>query len=218
MTAPRVTEILNYFTNYDKVPSDILKNAAQRGTIVHGICAGIARGNWTPDVLINPLYLPYVESFRKWEEKVVLDYKIIEKRFLHSHLNFTGQMDFVITGHDGELYLIDLKTSASPQKTYALQMGAYDLLLENHDIKVKAAMVVYLSKVGDYPVVDYIEPLMKERHVFLSALDCYNYLHTRRSRGKEPEHLSKSPECNGRFGLSAEGNTESKQSIPVCEP
>lgn len=191
MTIPRVTEILKYFTSYDKVDRNVLANAAVRGTCVHALCAGIAKGNWIPDSMINAEYLPYVNSFRKWNEAQVLEYQIIEKRFTHESLQYSGQMDFVIIGRDGERYLVDIKTSSSPQKTYPLQMGAYELLLNHHNIEINGAMIVYLSKFGEFPEIDFLDNLTEQRHVFLSALDCYKYLHKRRMRGKQPELISK---------------------------
>lgn len=40
----RVTEILSPFSGLDKVPKDILANAANRGTRVHDVCEGIVKG------------------------------------------------------------------------------------------------------------------------------------------------------------------------------
>lgn len=185
MKIPRVTEILNYFTSYDQVPKQILENAAARGTCVHAICGGIAKGNWIPDSLIKEEYLPYVNSFRAWNDEVVVEYELIEKRFIHSVHQFSGQMDFVLIGKDKKRYLVDLKTSASPQKTYPLQMGAYDLLLKDNGIMIDGAIIVYLSKEGKYPMIDFLESLEEQRSVFLSALHCWKYLHTRRPRGKQ---------------------------------
>lgn len=183
MKIPRVTEILNYYTHYDKVPRDILKNAAARGTIVHGICAGIAKGEWIPDSLIDAEYLSYVNSFRQWSEAQVDKYVIIEKRFADEKLNYTGQLDFVVKANDGELYLVDLKTSATHQKTYPIQMGAYNNLLEINNIKVKGAMIVYLKKNGDFPDIEYLDDMIEEFHVFLSALDCWKYF----NKGKKDD-------------------------------
>ncbi len=182
MKTPRVTEILNYFTSYDKVPRDILKNAAARGTAVHALCAGIAKGNWIPETMINEEHLPYVKSFKLWHEAQIQEYKIIEQRYTHPDLNFSGQMDFVAVGNNGETYLIDLKTSAAPQKTYPLQMAAYDSLLRSHGITVKGAMIVYLSKKAEFPEIHYLEGMEEEFHVFLSALDCWNYFHKKKEK------------------------------------
>lgn len=40
----RVTEILSPFSGLDKVPKDILANAARRGTKVHDACESIVKG------------------------------------------------------------------------------------------------------------------------------------------------------------------------------
>lgn len=40
----RVTEILKPFSGLDRIPKDIVANAARRGTKVHDVCEGIIRG------------------------------------------------------------------------------------------------------------------------------------------------------------------------------
>src|SRR4051812_22392174 len=123
MDVPRVTEILRAYTNYDQVPKDILEKAAARGTTVHALCAGFAKGNWIPDGMISDEHIGYVNSFKKWTESQVKKFVIIEKRFTDEQLKYSGQLDFVIVGSDDELYLIDLKTSSRSQKTYPVQMA-----------------------------------------------------------------------------------------------
>jgi len=75
---PRVTEILKPFTSYDQVPKDILERAAAKGTSVHALCAGIAKGNWIPDGMIGAELLGFVQSFRKWADLYVKKFVIIE--------------------------------------------------------------------------------------------------------------------------------------------
>lgn len=40
----RITEILSPFSGLDKIPKEIVANAARRGTKVHDICEGIVKG------------------------------------------------------------------------------------------------------------------------------------------------------------------------------
>lgn len=185
MTTPRVTEILKNFTNYDQVPKNILDKAATRGTAVHTLCAGIAKGAWIPDGMIDEELLPYVNSFKKWSKAQVKDFVIVEKRYSHKDLNYNGQLDFVVTGTDGETYLVDLKTSARPQKTYPLQMAAYNELLLNHGIKVKGAMLVYLPKTGEFPNIDYIEKFEDHFYTFKCALACWKYFNKGKKNDKD---------------------------------
>lgn len=184
MELPRVTEILNYYTAWDKVPRDILANATVRGTRVHSICAGIAKGAWITDAMIEPDYLGYVNSFRQWHEAQVQEYQIIEKRFFHESEGFTGQVDFVIKGTDDKIYLADLKTSATKQKTYPVQMAAYKSLLALSGVDVYATMLVYLDKEGAFPDIDVLEDLTEEYSVFMSALECYKFFNKRKRKKK----------------------------------
>ena len=197
---PRVTEILQPFTKFEFVPKDKLASAAARGTSVHALCAGIAKGAWIPDSMIEPELSGYVESFRKWAEKQVSKFEIIEKRYQDDHLIYTGQVDFVIEGSDKEIYLVDIKTSATPHKTYPIQMAAYESLLRVHGIVVKGAMIVYLSRDGEFPEIDFIEDFTDQFHVFLCALDCYNYFNRKKKHARndtDTKHLSENLSCNG---------------------
>lgn len=192
MEYPRVTEVLRPFTSYDSVPQDILKRAAARGTSVHAICAGLAKGAWIPDAMIPEDLVGYVTSFRLWADAQVKSFEIIEKRYIDEQLLYTGQLDFVVKGTDGELYLVDLKTSARPQKTYPVQMAAYDCLLRGDGTRVKGAMLVYLKKDGDFPDVDLIEDLTEELDVFLYALHCWKFFNRRKPHVRKQANTEES--------------------------
>jgi PD-(D/E)XK nuclease superfamily protein len=182
MEVPRVTEILRAYTSYDQVPKDILEKAAARGTTVHALCAGLAKGNWIPDGMIGEEHIGYVNSFKKWSEAQVKKFMIIEKRYTDDDLSYSGQLDFVIVGSDDQLYLVDLKTSSRPQKTYPVQMAAYNSLLKNNQVNVKGAMLVYLDKNGEFPEIHYMEDMSEEFRVFISALQCWHYFNKRKQK------------------------------------
>lgn len=210
MDYPRVTEVLRAFTSYDQVPKDILERAAARGTSVHALCAAIAKGDWIPDTMIDKELRGYVNSFKQWAEAQVDKFVIIEKRLHDNLLQYSGQLDFVILGKDNELYLVDLKTSARPQKTYPVQMAAYDYLLRNNEVKVKTAMLVYLNKDGDFPEIHTLESMDREFQVFHSALDCYHYFNKGKKHAKTRTKsvTKRTPENSGDnvgSGLHTEG-------------
>ena len=185
MKIPRVTEILSAFTKLEYVNPQVLKRAAERGTSVHALCAGIAKGNWIPDSMIGEEFSGYVNSFRKWSEAQVQKFVVIEKRYTDEVLQYTGQLDCVILAHDDKLYLVDFKTGAKAQKTYPLQMAAYEYLLRMHNIKVEGAMLVYLDKDGEFPAITLIHDLREEWYVFMSALDCWKYFNKGRKNGRK---------------------------------
>jgi PD-(D/E)XK nuclease superfamily len=184
MDYPRVTDILKPFSGSSYVPKDILGPAAVRGTVVHAICAEIAKGGWVPDGMIDEEYRGYVNSFKLWLEKHIRKPIIIEKRFVHTYFKYTGQVDMVAEGVDDNLYLIDLKTTSAPQRSHVPQMAAYKwLILHAQKIDIHAALIVYLDKDGAFPKIRKHEHLTHEFDVFLSALECYNYFHPGKKRG-----------------------------------
>jgi len=187
MDYPRVTEVLRTHTSYDQVPAEILQRAAARGTTVHSLCAGIAKGNWIPDGMIGDEFLGYVNSFKQWSAAQVAKFLIIEKRYMDDDLQYSGQLDFVVEGTDGKMYLIDLKTSAKPQKTYPVQMAAYNNLLQKHGVDVHGAMLVYLNKNGEFPDIHFLEDMKTELEVFLCALNCWHYFNKGKRHGKKDE-------------------------------
>lgn len=187
MDYPRVTEVLRPYTNYEHVSKQVLERAAARGSSVHALCAGIAKGAWIPDGMIGEDLIGYVNSFRKWASAQVGKFIVVEKRYIDKERMYSGQLDFVVLGIDNELYLVDLKTSSRPQKTYPIQMAAYNYLLKNHNIDVKGAMLVYLNKDGEFPEIHLIEDMSEELHVFLSALDCWHYFNKGKKHVRESE-------------------------------
>lgn len=214
---PRVTEILRPFTGYDQVPKDILERASARGTSTHALCAGIAKGNWIPDGMIGEELIGYVRSFRKWHEAQVKEFVIVEKRYTDLYKRFSGQLDFVVKCHDDKYYLADIKTSAKPQKTYPVQMSAYEALLKQQGIEIEGAMLVYLNKDGEFPDIDFLENMDEEFSVFLSAVKCYEYFKIRKKNGsKRQEHIPENTCDNGGADIHPEGRCESQRAIQVC--
>ena len=63
----RVTNVLYPFSGLDKIDSEIVAHAAQRGTKVHKICEGIIQG--LGELGVEEETKGYVESFKKWWEK-----------------------------------------------------------------------------------------------------------------------------------------------------
>lgn len=205
---PRVTEILKTYTNYEHVPKNILKRAAEKGSSVHALCAAIAKGGWIPESMIDEQLAGYVKSFQKWQEAQVKEFLIVEKRYTNTELGYSGQVDMVIKAKDDQIYLVDLKTSSKAQKTYPVQMAAYDLLLHEQGINTHGAMLVYLDKEGDFPDIDLIENLNNELWVFMSALDCWYYFNKGKLHDSTIKYLYEDQSNNERAGLHCEGQPQ----------
>lgn len=216
MDVPRVTEILKYYNSYGAVAKDVLLRAAERGTRVHSICAGISKDNWIPDSMIEEECLGFVNSFKKWVQNDVKEFIVTEQRYYDGYLGFTGQVDYVVLGYDNERYLIDIKTTSRPHKLYPLQMAAYEYLLRRNAMRVKGTKLVYLNRNGEYPCVHYLEDMSEELSVFMGALDVWKYLNKRKekngrdeTRKEKPEFATKDSSDNGRDKVHSEGGKDS---------
>lgn len=142
----RVTEILYPFSGLKHVDSYVLENAAARGTMVHSICEKIMRDQ---EPMIPQDLGGYIHSFRYWWQDG-RDVMELEKRFWCDDLNITGQCDIII--RDGiDLIIIDLKTSASPSKTWPLQGSAYTYLAQKAGYNITKIQFLQLNRDGKEP-------------------------------------------------------------------
>jgi hypothetical protein len=152
----RVTNVLYPFSGLEKIDSEIVAHAAERGTKVHKICEGIIQG--LGELGVDDETRGYVESFKKWWEKgqeVVL----MEQRFWDDDLKITGQVDLIIKTPDG-LAIVDLKTSSKPSLTWEAQGSAYAYLAKKAGHDIKKIFFLHLNKTGkeakihEYPLDD----------------------------------------------------------------
>lgn len=190
MEYPRVTEVLRPFSFIHNVARDVLAKAAERGSTVHALCASTANGAWVPATLVDEEFRGYIKSFNLWASAQVEEFRIVEKRFTSETFQYTGQLDFVVQARDGNLYLVDIKTSSSHQKTYALQMAAYHGLLLEQGIVVKAALLVYLDKEGGFPKIYVVEELDAQFLSFQACLKCYYYFKIRNENVRKVKYSS----------------------------
>lgn len=174
---PRVTEIISPFTAKDleAINPDVLAKAASRGTLVHQLCGGYARGLWVP--AIPPECAPYFDSFKEYCDNNIKSVIWTEKRLYDDKLIFSGQVDMLVTTIDGETVFIDLKTSASESKSWLLQVSAYARLLAENGIPVTRYLILKLKKTGCIAkVIEYSEDdLIRAWKLFQGALSLHHY-------------------------------------------
>jgi Holliday junction resolvase-like predicted endonuclease len=182
----RVTTVLQPFSGLNKIDPGILKNAANRGTVVHQVCESIVKG--FDKIILDSLVEEYttdemhfvsekkkvenlVESFEKWYEKK--DFKLYSKRFFCDDLMITGECDYVYEDYRG-LVLVDLKTTVSESKTWLLQGSAYSYMSKKAGYPIRAIEFVKLSKSGEEPeIFRYAENF----NLFKAAYDTYNHFY-----------------------------------------
>lgn len=179
---PSVTQILSPFSGIDAIKRRFphaIERAAQRGSLVHGFCEGIASG-------IMPVAVPselqgYVDSFMLWFERVD-EIHSIELRVIDTVMGFHGQYDIICRMRgDAHLSLWDYKTPEASQKTWPLQIAAYRHLAKSQGIETARGGTIRLRKTGRPPLVeDYRKTQARDWSLFVSCLNVHNNLLTRR--------------------------------------
>lgn len=165
MIHDRVTDVLYPYSGLSAIPPNILKTAADRGTIVHELCTGEMNGIGM--FQYEPEHKGYVESFLKWH--IPSAFHACPQRFYNDELMITGECDGLYTSPNG-LALIDLKTSAREGGTWPLQGSAYVHMARQAGYDIKRIEFVKLDKTGKAPKVFVYE---EKFDMFLKCLDVY---------------------------------------------
>lgn len=127
------------------------------GTYIHDIIEShitqtdIDTSNW------NTAYLEVAENvfFNKyltWEKDHKLECVYTEKEFVSDKLGYGGKID-CLAYLDGELTLIDFKTSKAVTKHHLMQLSAYVQLLREYDINVEKALIIDIPKDTTTPII-----------------------------------------------------------------
>lgn len=163
-----MTSVLYPFSGLEKIDTEVVANAARRGTKVHKICEGIVEG--LGELGVDEEAMPYVESFKLWWQQghQVLE---TEKRFWSFDHELTGQVDFLINTPDG-LAVVDLKTSSRPSLTWQAQGSAYAFLARQEGYDVQKIYFLHLLKSGKQPKI-YEYPV--DDSFFLSILRVWKH-------------------------------------------
>lgn len=109
---PGVTSVINdvFNTSFDHIPAETLKQSQIRGTAVHEFIEETLKGN---EPLMHFEYWSYRDAFHKWMEQFEsIEPLYLEKEMIDDEIKVKGIADFI--GYlDGELYVIDWKTSSN---------------------------------------------------------------------------------------------------------
>ena len=170
---PTVTEVLSAFTDFSMIPPGVLEKAAARGTEVHSLCYGIAKGMWLPS--IPPDCAGFVLSFQDFFNKYVKKTIFAEGELVDKIFGFLGHPDLIVEFYDGANVLIDLKTPLNLQKTWKGQMAAYKHLAEQNGFKIDRVGSLRLSPKGNPPKFDQYTNSAIDLTAFLAALSAYKH-------------------------------------------
>lgn len=175
-----VTTVLQdaYERHAFRIPPDRIKEASERGSLVHRIIPG----------LIDPerFYVPlkdkkepiaqgYIHSFMDWYDLMVERTLWLEQEFTCNCFQFVGHIDWIGVLIDGSIAVIDWKTPITEGKVWGAQLGAYWHLAKHHGNlpgEVKRIGAVQLSPLGKPGrMADYTLNIAKCFNDFLIALN-----------------------------------------------
>jgi len=171
---PSVTEVIEPWVDFSRIPPGTLQAAADRGTLVHEACAMHAQGLWS---IGNPPEIAgYVASFRRWFDQIVTEVILVEERLFDYALGYCGQIDLVVRVKGGETWLVDLKSPVTLSKSWRVQLAAYQYLCEKSGVTVDRSGSLRLRNDGKIPKMDWYEgSATQDFNIFLSALNCHRY-------------------------------------------
>jgi hypothetical protein len=156
-----------------KRPDQMKSQAADFGTRAHQVVEDIIKGK-NPSVA--PEFEPVVQAFMEWYRTTRLS--ILESEIaVHSVVHrFAGTMD-ILAQVEGELTVLDLKTSNGIYDEYDMQVAAYAKAYEEMVGKpVKSAWILRLGKTKPEFETKYIEDVEPAFKGFLGALALWRYL------------------------------------------
>ena len=127
---PSVSQILQPLAAmaYGGIDAQVLLNAARLGTAVHACTEYLDEGE-LDEATVDPEWVPYLDAYKAWKEVIRPEILDIELRLACS--KFGGTIDRIVK-IDGQLWIIDLKTTSQIHKHVGVQLAAYAALAEKH--------------------------------------------------------------------------------------
>jgi hypothetical protein len=172
-----VTEVLKPWSDFSRIPPAVLEAASARGTIVHDICANIARGIFVMNVPEEAAR--YVASFQRWFDFLVNEVLLVETRLVDTDFGYHGEPDLIIKAKHGEIILVDNKTPVQLVKTWRLQCAGYNNLAEKNGMKPDRTGSLRLNPDGGIAKMEYYQNSLTDFNYFLQALNLWRLFNTK---------------------------------------
>lgn len=122
---PKSKYLIDWQIDVGKERADeILKEAGEDGTIIHACAEKLMNGEQVSVAELNDKQKRCVNAFVLWFNEVKPEIVAIEVRVDHNELGYAGRIDLVCK-IDGELYIVDYKSSNSVHASHKVQVGGY---------------------------------------------------------------------------------------------
>jgi hypothetical protein len=169
---PSVTETLQAWTDFSKIPADVLQHASERGTAIHDLCSRIAKGEF---VMPSAEYRPYVDSFNLWFELMVADVLLAEERLYDAAWGYHGQIDLLCKLKTTQIALIDLKSPVTTQKSWRVQLAGYTNLCTVAGFKLDCCGSLQLSPQGKMAKMSWYKDGAGDFNIFVQCLQIHKF-------------------------------------------
>jgi hypothetical protein len=133
-------------------PDETSKAACDEGTVTHELIEAWVFGQeeYEPDESVSSdIVIAASEGLReyvKWSEDNNIEYLESELKMVSEEYQYGGTCDGIIR-LNGEIVLIDFKTSKAVYDSHILQMAAYkEMVEESTDYKIDRCMVIRIAK------------------------------------------------------------------------
>lgn len=168
---PSVSRILRPLTAdvYGEIDRDILRKAAEFGTAVHA-CTELLDLNDLDESSVEAEWRPYVDAYVKWKETAQPEVLHIEDRLACS--KYAGTLDRIVR-INGELWVIDLKTTSLIHKHVGVQLAAYAALAEKFYGGTYRRAALQLREDGAFKVFEFAS--IKDETCFNALLGIYHW-------------------------------------------
>ena len=169
---PSVTQIMRPLTNlvYGKIDPVVLKQAADFGTAVHACTEFLDRGE-LDESSVEEEWQPFLNAYVSWKESVKPKILNIEERL--ACFTFAGTIDRVVV-IDGELWIIDIKTTTEIHKHVGVQLAAYAALAEKAFGGFYRRAALQLKEDGSFKVQEFRS--VKDERCFNSLIFLHHWL------------------------------------------
>lgn len=149
---PSVTEICSRLNPMPE--SEVVRQAARRGTIVHELCELDDYGCDRDGIEVEPELAPYLLAYFRFKRDYKPEWEMIEQKLYSDPMGYAGTLDR-FGKIDGTEVLLDIKTTAFPSRQtkvgWAAQLAGYALLLDKPDAML---WILQLKKDGSYTLFD----------------------------------------------------------------
>jgi hypothetical protein len=180
VVVPSVTQLLRPISpDFERINPEVLERKRALGSAVHLACELDDTGE-LDDVSTHPEVFGYVLAWRKFKSDTGAAVLMNEQRLYHRTLRFAGTLDRLVQVRNGDVYLIDLKTSISMHDSYGVQLAGYQLLIDD-DTSIPTTKLarkgLQLKADGAYKLVPYDNH--NDEACFRALLAIHNWSNTK---------------------------------------